>query len=236
MIWRGADISTRSTPRAFLRDPNIPGKKMEPASAAGIFPPRCTRERPMSYPAQYKAVVLNAIDGIDLGRVGEVIRIFQEARSHGWRIFICSDGGGAAAAARILGDAVKSVSFNRAERFRVMALNDELPRSTQATEDQARERSLVEQLKNFAEPGDLVVGITRSGDSLSVVRAIEYARWIGCATISIAGFSGGRLASLADVSVHVPATHPGSVEDAQSIICHMIGCYFLDAEAARKAG
>ena len=133
-------------------------------------------------------------------------------------------------------DAIKSVSFNQAERFGVMALSDQLPRSTGASEDLTLERSLVEQLKNFAEPGDVVVGITLSGDSLKVVRAIEYARWIGCATISIAGYSGGKLASLADVSVHVPATHPGSVEDAQSIICHMIGCYFLDSAAARKAG
>ncbi len=190
----------------------------------------------MSYPAQYKAEVLNAIDGIDLRRVDEVIRIFKEARSQGWRIFVCADGAGANAAAHLLCDAVRRVSFNRADRFRVLALEDQVPRTLPGSEDLARERSLVEQLKNFAEPGDVVVAITLSGDSLSSVRAIEYARWIGCATISIAGFSGGRLASLADVSIHVSATHPGSVEDAQSIICHMIGCYFLDFEATRKVG
>jgi len=78
------------------------------------------------------------------------------------------------------------------------------------------------------------VAVTLSGDSLSVIRAVEYARWIGCNTISIAGFSGGKLASLVDVSVHIPTTHHGSVEDALSIICHMIGCYFLDFETTRK--
>jgi len=164
----------------------------------------------MTYPAQYKAAVLNAIDGIDLERVGEVIRMFQEARAHGWHIFLCSDGGGATAAANFLADAIRSVSFNRPDRFRVMALKDELPG-----------------------PDDVVVGITGSPDSPSVVRAIEYARWIGCATISIAGHSGGKLASLTDVDLHIPASHPGRVADAQSIICHMIGCYFLDSEASR---
>ena len=188
----------------------------------------------MNYPAQYKAAVLNTIDGIDLDRVSEVIRMFKEVRSHGGRIFVCGDGRGAHAAARLLCDALRSVSFNRAERFRGMALSDELPGSPYAPEELELERSLVEQLKNFAEPGDLVIGITLAGDSLRVVRAIEYARWIGCATVSIAGNSGGRLASLADVSIHVAATHASSVEDAQSIICHMIGCYFLDSEAARK--
>ena len=187
----------------------------------------------MTYPAQYKAAVLNAIDGIDLERVGEVIRMFQEARAHGWHIFLCSDGGGATAAANFLADAIRSVSFNRPDRFRVMALKDELPGPEQISQDLARDRSLLEQLKSFAEPNDVVVGITGSPDSPSVVRAIEYARWIGCATISIAGHSGSKLASLTDVDLHIPASHPGRVADAQSIICHMIGCYFLDSEASR---
>jgi len=190
----------------------------------------------MSYPAQYKARVLNAIDSIDLDHVAEVIRIFKEARSHGWHIFICADAGGATAAAHTLRDTIKSASFEGTDRFGVLALSDHLPRSSWASENVAQEGSLVEQLKNFAEPGDVVVGITLSGDSRGVVRAIEYARWIGCTTVSLAGNSGGKLASMVDVSVHVPATHPGSVEDVQSIVCHMIGCHFLDSEAIRKVG
>jgi len=185
----------------------------------------------MSYPADYKAALQDAIDGIDLSRVDEVIRIFESARSHGWRIFVCSDGGGATAAAQLLCDAVKSVSFNQAERFRVLELNEEIPRSTKASQELAQERSFVEQLKNFAEPGDLVVGVSLAGDSPSVVRAIEYARWIGCNTIAIAGHCGGKLAALVNVSVQVPTTHSGAVEDALSVICHMIGCHFLDAVA-----
>jgi len=187
----------------------------------------------MSYPAQYKAELLTAIDGIDLGRVDEVIRIFKEARSHGWRIFVCGDGSSATAAGQILCDAIKNVSVNRSERFRILALNDQLPRLANKPDEIVRERLLVEQLKNFAEPGDVVMGISSSGDSLNVVRAIEYAHWIGCKTISVAGCAGGKLATLADISIHVPVRHMGSIEDAQSIICHMIGCYFLEFEANR---
>jgi D-sedoheptulose 7-phosphate isomerase len=88
----------------------------------------------------------------------------------------------------------------------------------------------VEQLKNFAEPGDIVMGISGSGNSPNVLRAIEYANSIGCKTIGLSGRDGGRLAPLVQLNIQAPVPHMGRIEDAHMITCHMIGYYFMDCE------
>ncbi len=146
----------------------------------------------MDYPAQYKARLLNAIQSIDLDKVSEVIQAFKTARAHGRRIFVCGNGGTDSVVSQFLCDIVKSAGSNRSTRFRILALSDQMPRIGTAREDLTNERVFVEQLKNFAEPEDVVMGICTSGNSPSVVNAIEYGSWIGCQTIGITGCDGGR--------------------------------------------
>jgi D-sedoheptulose 7-phosphate isomerase len=95
-----------------------------------------------------------------------------------------------------------------------------------------RDPVFVEQIKNIAEHGDIVVGISFSGNSASVLRAFEYANRIGCRTISITGGDGGKLAAISNIAILVPASHVGSVEDGLMIVCHMIGYYFANFDEA----
>jgi len=182
----------------------------------------------MDYPGQYKAEILNAIHNIDLGKVNQVIQAFKAARAHGRRIFVCGNGGIDSMVSQFLCDMVKGASYNQSSRFRILALSDKLPEVSQERDMFAKDRVFVEQLKNFAQPEDVVLGICPSGNSQQVVNAIEYANWIGCRTIGVTGFDGGKVARLAELNVQVPVKHAGSVEDAHVIICHMIGCYFTD--------
>ena len=186
----------------------------------------------MTFPEQYRTELLNAIRGIDLEGVSKAIDWFLEARAHGRCIFVCGTGSGASAASRLLSDMVKSSTFNRSARFRIVALSAELPNVRDLADDPAQERVFVEQLKNIAERGDVVVGISPSGNAASILRAFEYAKMIGCRTISITGRDAERLATMTNVAILVPASHPGSVEDAHMIICHMIGYYFQTVDAA----
>lgn len=181
----------------------------------------------MNYPERYKTELLNAIESIDLAQVHAVIQILKEARAEGHRIFVCGDGRTDFVASQFLCEMVEQASFNRATRFRILALSDRPPRGGHAED---ADRVFVEQLKNFAEPGDVVIGISVTGNSANVVNAVDYACWIGCRTIAVTGADGGKLASLADVTIKVSVAHVGSVEDAHMIICHMIGYYFVDFE------
>jgi D-sedoheptulose 7-phosphate isomerase len=184
----------------------------------------------MTFPETYKADLLKTIDSIDLSKVSQAIEWFKETRDAGKHIFVCGNGGSASTASHFACDIVKGASFNRQSRFRIMALTDQLPTLTAYANDVCYDAVFVEQLKNFAQPGDLFMGISGSGNSPNVLRAIEYANQAGCRTVALTGRDGGKLGPMAQLNIQVPVPHMGRIEDAHMVVCHMIGYYFMDTE------
>jgi D-sedoheptulose 7-phosphate isomerase len=183
----------------------------------------------MSYPKQYKAALLEAIDRIDISQVEQAIEWFGKAREGSKHIFVCGNGGSASTASHFTCDIVKGASYNRDTRFRIVALVDSLATLTAYSNDVGYEHIFVEQLKNFAQPGDLVMCISGSGNSPNVVRAMEYANSIGCRTIALTGRDGGKLGPLAQLNIQVAVPHMGRIEDAHMVVCHMIAYHFMDS-------
>jgi D-sedoheptulose 7-phosphate isomerase len=183
----------------------------------------------MDFASQYKQGLLGALDQIDLGKVGEAIELFRAARDEKRHIFVCGNGGSASTASHLACDVVKGASYNRDLRFRIMALTDNLPTMTAYSNDVSYESVFVEQLKNFAEPSDLVMAISGSGNSPNVLRAVEYANSIGCKTVALTGKDGGKLGTLAQLNIQVTDSHMGRIEDAHLIICHMIAYSFMES-------
>src|ERR1700682_1207152 len=169
----------------------------------------------MTYPEIYKTELLAAIDRIDTGRVQQAIEWFREVRDASKHIFVCGNGGSASTASHFTCDIVKGASYNRDTRFRIVALVDSLATLTAYSNDVGYEYIFVEQLKNFAQPGDLVMCISGSGNSPNVVRAMEYANSNGCKTIALTGRDGGKLGPVAQLNLQVPVPHMGRIDDAQ---------------------
>ncbi len=113
-----------------------------------------------------------------------------------------------------------------------MALTDSMATITAYSNDVSYDCVFAEQLKNFAQPGDLVMCISGSGNSPSVLRAIEYANSIGCKTIALTGRDGGKLGPLAQLGIQVAVPHMGRIEDAHMIVCHMIAYHFMENHSA----
>jgi len=183
----------------------------------------------MSFAEKYKASALEAIAHIDAARVEQAIQWFEEARDANRHIFVCGNGGSASTASHFVCDIVKGASYDRDQRFRILALTDSLPTITAYSNDVGYECIFAEQLKNFAQAGDVVMCISGSGNSPNVLRAIEYANSIGCKTIALTGRNGGKLGPLAQLNIQVPVPHMGRIEDAHMVICHMIAYRFMDA-------
>jgi D-sedoheptulose 7-phosphate isomerase len=184
----------------------------------------------MNFVMEYKNALLEAIDLIDTSRVEQAIQWFDEARKDSKQIFVCGNGGSASTASHFACDMVKGASFNRGQRFRLMALTDSLPTITAYSNDVGYECVFTEQLKNFAHPADLVMCISGSGNSPNVLHAMEYANTIGCRTIALTGRCGGKLGAMAQLNVQVPVPHMGRIEDAHMIICHMIAYRFMEEQ------
>jgi len=183
----------------------------------------------MKFPQTYKDQLLEAIASLDLDKVGQAIDLLGQARDQSRRIFICGNGGSASSASHFATDMVKGASYGRPTRFRIMALTDSLPTITAYSNDVSYECVFVEQLKNFAEPGDVVIGVSSSGNSPNVLRAIEYGNSIGCSTIALTGHEGGRLGPLAGLEIRAAHRHTGRIEDLHMMVLHMICYSFMEA-------
>src|SRR5215813_11715023 len=189
-----------------------------------------TRVFPGTFPLSYKTELLKAIETVDLERVNQAIEILRKARDEDRRIFVCGNGGSASTASHFVCDMVKGASYKRAKRFRIMALTDSLPTITAYSNDVSYECVFVEQLKNFAEAGDVLMAISGSGNSPNVLRAVEYANSIGCSTIALSGRDGGKLGALAQLNIQASHPHMGRIEDVHMMVMHMICYYFMERE------
>jgi len=184
----------------------------------------------MTFTETYRDQLFQTISKIDLAKVDQAIEWLKEARANGRHIFVCGNGGSASTASHFVCDILKGASYQRASRFRIMALTDNLATLTAYSNDVGYECVFAEQLKNFAEPGDVLMAISGSGNSPNVLRATEYANAQGLKTIALTGRDGGKLGPMAQLNIQAPVPHMGRIEDAHMIVCHMIGYYFMDTE------
>ena len=178
--------------------------------------------------AKYHRDLADTIRGIDTGGVRQAVSLFAEARENGRTIFVCGNGGSASSASHLVCDVLKGASFGRDKKFRILSLNDNLPTLTAYSNDVGYDIVFSEQLKNFAQPGDVFLAISGSGNSPNVLRGIETATELGCKTIAMTGRDGGKLGPLAQLHLHVANSHMGRIEDAHMAMCHMIAYHFME--------
>jgi D-sedoheptulose 7-phosphate isomerase len=105
-----------------------------------------------------------------------------------------------------------------------VGLTDSIATITAYGNDVGYESVFVEQLRNWAVRGDVLIAISGSGNSPNVLRAVEYANEVGCATIGLTTGKGGRLKDLATLPLLVPSGHMGRLEDAFFVLTHVM-CY-----------
>lgn len=182
--------------------------------------------------ADYQARLSQTLARVPLERVAQAVEWLREARDGGNTIFVCGNGGSAATASHFVCDVLKGCSFGRERRFRILALNDNLPTLTAYSNDVSYECVFVEPLKNLARPGDVLLAISGSGNSPNVLRAAEWANANGLRTIGLTGRDGGKLGALSQLEIRVPETHMGRIEDGHMIVCHMLAYYFMETEGA----
>ena len=150
------------------------------------------------------------------------------------QIFVIGNGGSASTASHIACDLGKGTSLPGKPRFRVISLTDNIATMTAWSNDVSYEDVFVEQLKNLVTPGDVVIGISASGNSENVLRAMRHASDIGCKTIGWSGFGGGKLASICDVNVVVDSDRYGPVEDVHLILNHVLHAWIQEEFASNS--
>lgn len=160
------------------------------------------------------------LDAIDKAALSQVMNILEEARLDGRQIFIMGNGGSGATASHYCCDFNKGISIHKDKRYRMICLNDNIPTMMAYANDVGYENVFVGPLENFFRPGDVVIGISGSGNSENVVRAIRWAKEHEGVTIALTGYDGGKLKQLADYGVHVPVEDMQITEDLHMTLDH----------------
>lgn len=165
---------------------------------------------------------ISVIKSMDLEVINTVMNVLEEARLSGKKIFICGNGGSAATASHYCGDFNKGVSDKLDMKYNFECLNDNIPTMMAIANDISYDEIFRYLLKNKMHSGDILIGISGSGNSKNIVNAMEYANNIAGTTIAIVGYSGGKLKAMADYCIHVDINDMQISEDIHMIINHLM--------------
>jgi D-sedoheptulose 7-phosphate isomerase len=177
----------------------------------------------------YLENLVTTIQSLNIEEFINVAEVLRDARSKGKRIYIFGNGGSGSTATHFACDINKGVSYGRRERFRVICLNDNIPTMLAYSNDVGYHVVFKEQLENFLEKGDVVIGISGSGNSKNVLLAMDLAKAKSAITIGITGFMGGKLKEITDYSINANFNDMQISEDIHMIWVHiMMKCFEND--------
>jgi len=162
------------------------------------------------------------LHAISQAHVQNILSLLEDAYHHGHRIFIMGNGGSAATASHFALDLAKNTIVPQAPRLKAISLTDHVPLITAWSNDTAYEHIFEEQLANMIEPGDVVIGISASGNSLNVINALNVAKKSRAATIGLLGAKGGLIKTIVDAYVLAPGQNIEQEEDAHMILAHLM--------------
>lgn len=154
--------------------------------------------------------------------IAQTVKALEGARDEGGRVFIFGNGGSAATASHFVCDLVKGTVQSGKPRLQAFALNDNMPLFSAYANDLSYETVFAEPLASLGEVGDIAIGISASGESANVLRAMDVARERGLVTVGLTGFQGGRLKDKVDICIIVPSNSMQQIEDIHLIILHAI--------------
>jgi len=162
------------------------------------------------------------VQAISLHHLQQVLQMLEETYYRGHRIFIMGNGGSAATASHFALDLTKNTIMPGAPRLKAISLTDHVPLITAWSNDTAYEHIFAEQLANMIEPGDLVIGISTSGNSPNVINALQLAKACKASTVGLLGAKGGKIKDMVDAYVLAPGQNIEQEEDAHLILAHVI--------------
>ncbi len=154
----------------------------------------------------YFAELRESVSSMPAQEVDKVISILLESAHRGRKVFVCGNGGSASTAAHIACDLAKNTMIAGAPRLRVVGLTDNVPMMTAWANDTGYDNVFSAQLIPLIEPGDVLIGISCSGNSANVLNAVAAARQLGATTVGFTGNIGGQLIDFVDICIRV--SHP----------------------------
>lgn len=179
-------------------------------------------------PRQFLDRVATELGKLDTNEIQKLAEVIHERYLAGRFVFVIGNGGSGSNASHFCEDmgkgtlARKFFDDDSKKRLKILSLTDNTPYILAWGNDEGFDRVFVEQLKNLASPGDLLVAISGSGNSPNILKAVEWANAHGVGTFGCTGFSGGKLRDLAHDGLHVALDDMGIVESLHLAAFHWV--------------
>ncbi len=161
-------------------------------------------------------------------KVGEITRVIVNAYKENKKVVLFGNGGSAADAQHLACELVGKFYLER-KALASIALTTNTSELTAVANDYNFNRVFARQVEALVNPGDIVIGISTSGNSLNVVEGIKEAKLRGAVTIGFTGASGGKLTENVDYLLAVPSEDTPHIQESHIMIGHII-CYLVEKE------
>jgi D-sedoheptulose 7-phosphate isomerase len=165
-------------------------------------------------------------------QISRAVDLLVERFSAGNKLLVCGNGGSAADAMHICAELVGRF-FKERPALPAIALNTDPAVLTAWSNDYSYQSVFSRQVEALAKPGDVVWGISTSGNSENVVAALRTARQLGASTIALTGRGGGAMAEYADVLLATPLSVTPRIQEVHTATYHII-CEAVEAELSKN--
>ena len=180
--------------------------------------------------SKYINMYLNGITALDQESLAQAVDAIEHAAENKGMIFVAGNGGSAAISNHLCCDFIKGTDSGFHSKLKAVSLSCNTPLITAIANDLSYQDTISYQIDKLTSgPNDLVILISSSGNSPNIKSAIDTAKRYGLKIIGLSGFSGGYLREQADISLHIPISNYGVVEDCHQSIMHMLSQYIAKA-------
>jgi len=186
------------------------------------------------FAADYLDDVKRLLDRIDSTKVESVVELLLRAWQNGRRVLLMGNGGSSSSVSHIVNDMQKNILLESGRGLRAMCLSDCTPLMMAWANDTAWDNVFAPQVECWAEPGDVVIGVSGSGNSMNVINGIETANGLGAHTVGLAGYDGGKLKAAAQTCLLVESRNMQRIEDVHMILLHIIFSALLEQTKLEK--
>jgi len=170
----------------------------------------------------YLAEVKFLLDQVEPGHLEPLSDALLEAWRQNRRVLLMGNGGSSSSVSHIVNDMQKNLQLETGRALRTLCLSDCTPLLMAWANDTAWDNVFAPQVACWAEPGDVVIGVSGSGNSMNIINGIEAANKAGANTFGLAGFGGGKLKDAAAHCLIVSSDNMQRIEDVHMILLHLL--------------
>lgn len=166
------------------------------------------------------------------GKIESVTALMIEAFSQGNKVLFCGNGGSAADAQHLAAEFSGRFYFDR-DPLPSEALHCNTSYITAVANDYGYDLVYSRMIKGMGKPGDILVGLSTSGNSVNIINAMEQAKQIGMINVGLTGETGGKMKAICDHLINVPSTDTPRIQESHIMIGHII-CELVEKELFKK--